>query len=139
MLLEECRYPQSPQSPPGDLAYYRNREIRISRDRIGKGLLVLFVNISKTRSLGFVLVSTMIKSIEIQLAACLLRLYAAETIITPEDIAMAKLEQAGEQYGPHLGFYMFKSRDVHILIKLTATVSKKPCSTVPTGHGVSKM
>ena len=66
-------------------------------------------------------------------------LHAAETIITAEDIAMAKLERASEEYGPHIGFYMFKSRDVHILIKLTATVSKKTCSTVPTGHGVSKM
>ena len=50
VLLKECRYPQG-GGGPGDLAYSRNREIRISSDRLGKDFFVFFRNVFKTRNL----------------------------------------------------------------------------------------
>ena len=39
--------------PWGILAFSRNREIRISSDRLGKGFFVFFGNVFKTRNLVF--------------------------------------------------------------------------------------
>ena len=79
VLLKNADIPRAPL-PPGDLAYSRNREIRIPSDRLESGFFIFFGNPFKTRSLGIFAFLTMIEIMKNQLPALLLSAYVTETM-----------------------------------------------------------
>ena len=67
-------------TPPGDLAYSRNREIRISTDRLRKGFFWIFRKSVQKQQSSIFRIFNLDKSHEIELLALLLSPYGPETM-----------------------------------------------------------